>query len=358
MLVKHIVGLTLVILSCLLPMGTSVTAQLGSLEQLGKLPKMPSLHSGILSPTGLTPVGAAVEFGFNPLYSLVHEIYMLDASGERVKEILQYGAGISVKSEGFCYRFLRSGLIRLETVVSDLFGRKTTSQSEFTISDHGLDSSFCKPISGGRVFPLANPDFSPEYEQEGLDRLDGSYAGGDGFKLSWKGRVWKKSWSNMMETAVERHGRRLLEDSFVRNSGVKRICPGYFTATYDQKKKFWVTWMASISFPESGYDTETVFMEPAPLNKNSVGLFQLSYDDKRHGGGCDFSGFLRDEYLLKDPSRNIRCAATIMQNQIEQRGTLWPRKAYYWSVLSSSKKIEVRAIFNAYKSKFLRFCDA
>ena len=222
----------------------------------------------------------------------------------------------------------------------------------------GWTAAFANQLQEVEFFSLANPDYSPEYEQEGLDRLDGSYAGGDGFKLSWKGRVWKKSWSNMMETALERHGRKLLKDSFVKYSGVEGICPGYFTATYDQKKKFWVTLMASISFPESGYDTETVFMEPAPLNKNSVGLFQLSYDDKRHGGGCDFSGSSRDEYLLKDPLRNIRCAATIMQNQIERSGTLWPRKAYYWSVLSSSKKIEVRAIFNAYKAKFLRFCDA
>jgi hypothetical protein len=329
----------------------------GQLGSLGTLPKMPSLHSGILSPNGLTPAGEAVNFQFNTLYHIVKTIYLLDSTGEKVKELVRSAAGIEIGKEGFCYRFKERGLITLEVTVVDRMGGVKTTETQFSISPYGQEGDYCKPTYGGRIYSLANPEYIPEFEDETLDPWDDTYAGGNGLELSWKGIVWKESWSNILDQAISLYGEELLKESFVKGVGVEKLCPGFFGSTDDEKKRFWITFMAAIAYPESGYKPSAVFKEPAPLNKNSIGLFQLSFDDVRHEGGCNTSGLKSEEEILKDPATNIRCAVTIMRNQIEDRKTLWPKTFYYWSVLTTSKKIEVKSIFGAYKRNFLGFCN-
>lgn len=325
----------------------------GSLDgQLGTLPTLGGLHSGITSPNGLYPVGEAVNFQFNTLYTFVKKIYLLDKSGERVKELVNNPSGIDIQKEGFCYRFRKRGQVTLEVEIADIFGRTKTSKTSFQISEYAQSGKYCKPTYGGRIYLKADPEYKPEWEEDSDDPWDTSYAGGNGQELIWKGRKWKKEWTITLKRSIENHARELLDESFLPMNEIKKLCSGFSDASLEERRDFWATFMAAIAYPESGYKVDTVFLEPAPLNKNSVGLFQLSYDDTRHGRGCEING----EASLKDPETNIRCAVKIMRNQMEVRKTLWPKKFYYWSVLTTTKKYEVRSIFDAYKQNFLPFC--
>jgi hypothetical protein len=57
------------------------------------------------------------------------------------------------------------------------------------------------------------------------------------------------------------------------------------------------------------HDPNNVYHEPAPLNRDSVGLLQLSYSDQKMYEVEHLDPALES---LKDPFVNIRCGVTIL----------------------------------------------
>ncbi|MBN1207250.1 MAG: transglycosylase SLT domain-containing protein [Myxococcaceae bacterium] len=167
-----------------------------------------------------------------------------------------------------------------------------------------------------------------------------------------KGRAWKHEWNLVIAEALEDIGQPLLEDDKVPAEEVRALCPGYFNAHREERKAFWALLFASIARLESGFDPERTFMEPQPLRTLSVGLLQLSYGDQTRHAGCPLEPM---EANITDPTVNLRCGVAILRNQLAARSTLFPRRYYYWSVLTR-KREQIQRDFLQHREQ-LGFCQ-
>lgn len=167
-----------------------------------------------------------------------------------------------------------------------------------------------------------------------------------------RGRAWKDEWNHAIAEALEDVGQPLLDNDKVPAQEVQALCPGYFSATREQKKAFWALLFASIARLESGFDPESTFMEPAPLRTLSVGLLQLSYGDESRHRGCPLDPMQAN---ITDPGVNLRCGVVIMRNQLAARSTLFPKRYYYWSVLTR-KRASIQRDFLLHRGQ-LGFCQ-
>ncbi len=97
----------------------------------------------------------------------------------------------------------------------------------------------------------------------------------------------------------------------------------------------WLKIVAGIVKLESSFNPRLVFPEPPPLNKNSVGLMQLSYDDAE----VRARGYSEED--LKNPLKNLEAGIKILERQLIRHGCIscksaegsWRGGAQYWSTL-------------------------
>jgi hypothetical protein len=94
----------------------------------------------------------------------------------------------------------------------------------------------------------------------------------------------------------------------------------------------------AIAKAESNFKRDTVYMEPAPLHINSIGLLQLSLSDqKNYKLDCKW----KTEEDLKHPIKNLYCGVQILSalerkypalNFYQYGGKYWStlRQAKYW----------------------------
>ncbi len=163
---------------------------------------------------------------------------------------------------------------------------------------------------------------------------------------------WKESWSSAVGSAIDEHSRELVMEVTLPPSDLANInCPGFNRAKENDKKRFWALFMSSISLYETDFNPNTRYWERG-LNVWSEGLFQLSVSTGKYHRGC--SHITKSNIL--GPIENIRCAVAVMRNQIRARGSLFPSRAYYWSVLTSSKRYKVQSFFKSQMAE-LRFCQ-
>lgn len=163
---------------------------------------------------------------------------------------------------------------------------------------------------------------------------------------------WLKEWSQAVGNAIDEHSRGLVMDVTIPSYDLSKLnCPGFNSAREEDKKRFWALFFASISLYESSYDPNTRYWETG-LNVWSEGLFQLSVSTGRYHQGC---GHITKENILH-PLANIKCAVAVMRNQMRVRGSLFPSRAYYWSVLTTSKKYKVQNFFKSQMGS-LSFCQ-
>lgn len=82
---------------------------------------------------------------------------------------------------------------------------------------------------------------------------------------------------------------------------------------------------------ESGFNNKSYYKEPAPLNRNSIGFFQLSLSDAKNYG---IKGMFNSEKDFENPIKNIYLAMVIM-NRLQTKHpeyNVWEALGLYWSV--------------------------
>lgn len=163
--------------------------------------------------------------------------------------------------------------------------------------------------------------------------------------------TWETSWSEAVGNAIDEHSRELVMEVTLPSYDLAAVnCPGFNQAKENDKKRFWALFLSSISLYETDFNPRTRYWERG-LNVWSEGLFQLSVSTGKYHRGCSH---INSSNIL-NPISNIRCAVAVMRNQIRKKGSIFPSKPYYWSVLTSSKKYMVQNFFKTQMSS-LSFC--
>jgi Transglycosylase SLT domain len=130
---------------------------------------------------------------------------------------------------------------------------------------------------------------------------------------------------------------------------ITEYCPTFATLGPQDRAEVLSTMAVAIARRESSYDPTQVYHEPPPLGVDSIGLFQLSYED-----GYSWCSLDKAADSLKDPQNNIACAVGEMASLIHKDGVVASGAsvsggkglAKYWSVIQDGSghfKSEIQA---------------
>ncbi len=175
-------------------------------------------------------------------------------------------------------------------------------------------------------------------------------------ELKWYETQWDEKWSDGLLKNIETTD--ITTITLLREDLEQVQCQGYSNATLQEKQNFWVVFFASMAAFESSFNPELRFYEES-LEEFSEGLLQLSLSDRSSSPLCNH---INEETLL-EPTLNLKCGLGIMLRQLKGSpsrdllpGTLFPKKAYYWSVLTRpSSKTKVIEFFKSHLIQ-LSFC--
>lgn len=88
--------------------------------------------------------------------------------------------------------------------------------------------------------------------------------------------------------------------------------------------------LKAMAYAESSHNNSSYYMEPAPLNKYSIGLFQLSLTDAKY-----YPCLFKTEKEIENPALNIDCAIKIM-HKLQTKypsESVYEQLGRYWSIL-------------------------
>ena len=124
----------------------------------------------------------------------------------------------------------------------------------------------------------------------------------------------------------------------------------------------WATMAVEIARYESDFNPHAISKEPIQLGLDSVGLFQLSYEDQF--SWCSINKHTRS---LEDPLNNIKCAVTEMANLVVKDNVIatgWTTRhtigqgrglARYWSTMWPEDKSRDGKLY-AIRESVQQFC--
>ncbi|PIP93962.1 MAG: hypothetical protein COW00_05210 [Bdellovibrio sp. CG12_big_fil_rev_8_21_14_0_65_39_13] len=199
---------------------------------------------------------------------------------------------------------------------------------------------------------------------------------------------WKTSWSKAMMKALDHPQLNSMINGEIKynQSDLEQFgCPRLNEATPEQKKQFWVLYMASVALPESGFDERQVYVERTGDWTKSTGLLQIDEASARRHGCYSRTGFgperknygptALDEIHLPPQSMklgetNAVCGLYIMRNHLmggytpesgqlyrpDLKGRLLHGKQWYWSVLQKQQGT-ITQHFQAHAVHQLPFCN-
>lgn len=160
---------------------------------------------------------------------------------------------------------------------------------------------------------------------------------------AWNGKADGPAWTAAAESAVE----PLLA---LTPADVTAFCPGYAVQTPDQRREFWVEFLASLAQSESRLEprrsTWRLFDSDVKRPTFRRGLLQVSIESARRPDyGCEASTV---EALLQ-PGPNLACGARILAARVGTAGVIAGKgsegAAGYWPSLakaSSRRAIQAR----------------
>ncbi len=152
--------------------------------------------------------------------------------------------------------------------------------------------------------------------------------------LSWEvNHAERKPWSNKVVNMVLEH-----RGSLFAAQDMTTFCPKFNSLSMEEKSWVWAELIVGIVKYESDFDPNNIYHEPPPLSIDSIGLLQLSYEDKAQYPFCNLN---RKTKNLQDPINNLDCGIKIMAKLIDKWGVITNSKnrglAAYWSVVRKSR---------------------
>jgi hypothetical protein len=153
------------------------------------------------------------------------------------------------------------------------------------------------------------------------------------YVADWDGEETAKNYSQYTVDALEEFGPNLLDPDLKVNN-YKRFCPKYNELVKDQKRRFWLMMISSLSWLESGFDPKESFGESFTVGNDSDdnvvsrGLMQMSIDSVKSSiYKCDKKAGIKSAKDLYNPQKNLRCAVIIMNHWVGKDKKLY---GYRW----------------------------
>jgi hypothetical protein len=152
--------------------------------------------------------------------------------------------------------------------------------------------------------------------------------------LSWEaGAPSRKPWTNKVLATVEPR-----KDIFFKAKDITRFCPRFNSLSASGKINAWAELIVGMVKYESSFNPNSIYREPPPLGIDSIGLLQLSYEDKANYPFCNLD---RKTKNLQDPINNLDCGIKIMSTLLSRYGYISTPSnkgmAAYWSVVRESR---------------------
>lgn len=181
------------------------------------------------------------------------------------------------------------------------------------------------------------------------------------FTLDIKSSASKRSWENaytdvLYQTLSSPDLEPLFKQQVNEDDLAKISCPAFNYLDKEEKKKFYITYLAAIAENSSGFNNQEVYYT-ARYKTTNYGLFQIDPKSARaHAGsiiGKEIDGKQLATYQI-----NLKAAAYILKHQISGKiatGRLFPDKTYYWPSLKTDQN-KILASFAA-NAKNLPFCN-
>jgi hypothetical protein len=165
----------------------------------------------------------------------------------------------------------------------------------------------------------------------------GDNANSETVVLNWeKGHPERSAWTKALLAEVN-----ATLASFDKAIDIASYCPRYRSLDAPNRAYVIATIAVGIAKYESQYDPKLHYGEPPPLGYDSIGLFQLSYED-----GFKWCTMDRASKSLEQPIINIQCAVPEMAQLVaaDKRIAAGSSKhdarglARYWSVVRAGPK--------------------
>ncbi len=162
----------------------------------------------------------------------------------------------------------------------------------------------------------------------------------------WDHRPEAENWTRMALTAIDTHGTAL---PATLPADIQRFCPGYATASEDDRAAFWVGLFSALAEYESTWNPRA-----AGAGGLYRGLLQIS-PRTAEWVGCRARG---DD--LYDGGANLSCAVRIAARQVERTGVIvgengrWGGLAADWGPMRDARKVNAMATWTSQQN----YCQA
>lgn len=118
------------------------------------------------------------------------------------------------------------------------------------------------------------------------------------------------------------------------------FCFKYASLGKSKRIEFWCELIAAMAYFESRWKPALHFGEPPPLGYDSIGLLQLSYEDKQY---AKYGVLDRKAKSLENPLNNLTIGIRVLAYWVKRDGCIASEKnkggARYWSVLRPKRKL-------------------
>jgi Transglycosylase SLT domain len=156
--------------------------------------------------------------------------------------------------------------------------------------------------------------------------------------LSWDNVPERKAWSAQLVASLNE------SKSQLDQGNPNAFLDGYSALSPALQIKFWAELLVAVAKFESSWNPHDIYDEPPPLNVESVGLLQLSYQDQ---AGYELEPLSQAAKSLEDPLMNLRCGVKIFATLLARDRTVASSShgyhrgaAAYWSVLRAGHKVD------------------
>jgi hypothetical protein len=156
--------------------------------------------------------------------------------------------------------------------------------------------------------------------------------------LSWDDAPERKAWSASLVSSVTNLMAKL------EQGNPNTFLAGYSNLSPALQIKFWAELLVAVAKFESSWNPHDIYHEPHPLNEDSVGLLQLSYQDQAN---YSLEPLNQGAKSLEDPLVNLRCGVKIFATLVGRDRTVassangkYRGAAAYWSTLRAGHKVD------------------